>query len=307
MGLLPSTIRLFLQMHKRFQFKGPVCSLGCQDIWATIDELKFYASQEGVDFAAPDQIRVHSSRTFATSEDLSRLSAKFLHPETMLKSLGIEGYYDIDKYNSDGACIIHDLNEPIPDTLVNKFGLVIDGGTVEHVFNIPQTLKSIVKMLRLGGCVVHINSFTINHGFYAFSPIVFFDYYSANGFDDLQCYVLEVDLADITRTYRRRHRVIKYSYGVDLRQVLDANKEILVVFVARKTAICDQPIVPTQGTYALRGDRDTGETKPQKSLFIKMIPQVLQPCLHPLRPILRASYRRYLRHRLRRELKVSYI
>jgi hypothetical protein len=39
MGMLPSYIKLVGSMHTRYRFEGPVCSLGNQDIWASLPEL----------------------------------------------------------------------------------------------------------------------------------------------------------------------------------------------------------------------------------------------------------------------------
>ena len=42
--------------------------------------------------------------------------------------LGIDDYEDIDAYAYDSPSIIQDLNEPVPETLRDRFKLTIDGG-----------------------------------------------------------------------------------------------------------------------------------------------------------------------------------
>ena len=37
----------------------------------------------------------------------------------------------------EGANFVHDLNNPIPEELHCKYDAVVDGGTLEHVFNVP--------------------------------------------------------------------------------------------------------------------------------------------------------------------------
>ena len=79
------------------------------------------------------------------------------------------------------ATIIHDLNRPIPDDLRGRFGLVYDGGTLEHIFHISQALKNCMEMVRVGGhfaqCTV-ANNFT-GHGFWQVSPELIFPPFSA--------------------------------------------------------------------------------------------------------------------------------
>ena len=73
-----------------------------------------------------------------------------------------------------------DLNEDeLPERLVSRFDAVFNGGTLEHVFHVPNALTSITRMLRPGGVVVHVvpcNGW-VNHGFYQISPTLMFDYY----------------------------------------------------------------------------------------------------------------------------------
>lgn len=79
--------------------------------------------------------------------------------------------------------IIHDLNKPVEESLYNSFDITLDGGTLEHCFNVPQVLTNIVQMTRVGGAVFHVAPLTWpNHGFYNFNPCLFHEFYSANGF-----------------------------------------------------------------------------------------------------------------------------
>jgi hypothetical protein len=60
--------------------------------------------------------------------------------------------------------------------------LVFDGGTMEHVFHVPNYLANVHKLLKVGGYVIHqspSNNY-VDHGFYQFSPTFFADYYLEN-------------------------------------------------------------------------------------------------------------------------------
>ena len=77
----------------------------------------------------------------------------------------------------------HDLNErEIPAGCHRAFDLVFDGGTLEHVFDIPAALSVVAGMTAVGGRVVHLSPLSncVDHGFYSFSPTFFADFYSTN-------------------------------------------------------------------------------------------------------------------------------
>jgi hypothetical protein len=91
---------------------------------------------------------------------------------------------DIDEY--EGADHLFDLNQPeCPSGLHSKFDLIVDGGSLEHCFNLPNALNSIGAMLRENGVAFHTNpaNLMIDHGFFQVSPTLYSDYYEAAGFD----------------------------------------------------------------------------------------------------------------------------
>jgi len=114
-------------------------------------------------------------------KDLARIktSNDFFH------LLGAEEVSAMDISDYEGATILHDLNQPIGDELKEKFTFVLDGGTLEHIFNFPNALSNAMKMVKVGGHLVIItggNNF-FGHGFYQFSPELFYRALSEeNGF-----------------------------------------------------------------------------------------------------------------------------
>ena len=78
----------------------------------------------------------------------------------------------LDASNYEGAALIHDMNQPIPDTLRERFSVVFDGGTLEHVFNVTQALKNCMEMVAVGGHFIQVNTANnyMGHGFWQFSP-----------------------------------------------------------------------------------------------------------------------------------------
>jgi hypothetical protein len=107
------------------------------------------------------------------------------YSEGFLRRLGANAITSIDASAYEGASLVHDMNEPIGDALKRKFSVVIDGGTLEHVFNFPVAIRNCMQMLEVGG---HFFSHTMannfmGHGFYQFSPELFYRVFAPeNGF-----------------------------------------------------------------------------------------------------------------------------
>jgi hypothetical protein len=106
--------------------------------------------------------------------------------EPLLRWLGSEQIISIDASGYESASVVHDLNLPIPQGLKEAFSVVIDGGTLEHIFNYPVAIRNCMEMVQQGGHILLMtpaNNF-MGHGFYQFSPELFFRIFSEeNGFE----------------------------------------------------------------------------------------------------------------------------
>jgi hypothetical protein len=99
--------------------------------------------------------------------------------------------YDYSDY--EGATHVVDLGRPIATE--QRYDTIIDCGTAEHIFDVSQVLKNLSNLCSSGGRLVHVlpaNNFC-GHGFWQFSPELFFSLYS-----DTSGYIeTEVFLADV--------------------------------------------------------------------------------------------------------------
>jgi SAM-dependent methyltransferase len=83
------------------------------------------------------------------------------------EAIGIE-YTCID-LSVENNCLVLDLSKPIPEGLYNKFDLVTNFGTSEHVSDLYECFKNIHNLCRVGGIIVCENPKTGNwpgHGFH---------------------------------------------------------------------------------------------------------------------------------------------
>ena len=162
----------------------------------------------------------------------------------------------LDVSDFEGAEIVFDLNrDNTPAELAEQFDLVFNGGTIEHVFHVPNALSHITRMLRVNGLAVHLNPCHnwVDHGFYQFGPTLFFDYYEAAGFEPLESALF---LFDAKRPGPWRVMPAPpEAFGAGLSGTFDGRTG-LHLFMARKTASSRDTAVPTQSLYRTsRGGR----------------------------------------------------
>jgi SAM-dependent methyltransferase len=116
------------------------------------------------------------------------------YADPLFHMLGAEQVSALDYSNYEGADIIHDLNTPLPGNLHGQFDVVLDGGALEHVFDFPTAIRNCMNLVRVGGRLIHltpINNYC-GHGFYQFSPELFFRILSeANGYQVEACVAWE--------------------------------------------------------------------------------------------------------------------
>src|SRR5271156_3187016 len=168
MGLGKEAIFLMMQEGLRRPFTGRLITLGRQDIPATYDEV--------VDLAKKIAYPLHPVQEIEYSEKPVMREQGHLSDRTLFKLLGFKEMKSMDVSDYEEADIVFDLNHPeLPTELRGAFDIVLDPGTIEHVFHVPNSMKNIFQLLSIGGRVIHTSpsSNHLDHGFYMFSPTFF--------------------------------------------------------------------------------------------------------------------------------------
>lgn len=109
-----------------------------------------------------------------TARAISRDGQGFCEP--LLRHLGAEDIQSLDASDFEGSTIVHDLNKPLPAPHLAAYSVVIDGGTLEHVFDFPAALKTCLEGVALGGhyiAITPVNNYA-GHGFYQLTPELYF-------------------------------------------------------------------------------------------------------------------------------------
>ena len=145
--------------------------------------------------------------------DIDAMSGEDGFAEPFFEYVGYPPMHSMDMSPYVNCTFVHDLNEPPPDDLRARFDMIVDGGTVEPVFNAPQALDTVFHMLRDDGIFISINGMTgwAGHGFYRFSPELVWRYWGeARGCEVIRCLALPEnpaletrDVTDTGKTWRR--------------------------------------------------------------------------------------------------------
>jgi len=127
--------------------------------------------------------RLPADSAFVRDIQAGRIPA---YMDDFFRALGATTLDALDVSAFEDATIIHDLNEPLPEQLVGQYDAVVDGGTLEHVFNLPTAFRNAMDALAVDGrffAALPANNYC-GHGFYQFSAELFYRVFSAeNGFE----------------------------------------------------------------------------------------------------------------------------
>jgi SAM-dependent methyltransferase len=210
-----------------------------------------WAKNLGVDFTRTATLghqglpcRIHhfrgAARDFGFKADEDQIQRCFRHEpctslysDEFLRFLGAREIVTVDKSDFEDANFLHDLNEPFPDAMRGTFDLVFDGGTLEHVFNYPSALKHCLELLRVGGHFVTIPPANgqMGHGFYQFSPELFFGIFdNQNGFA-----LRKIVLFEPTREDAAFYEV-RNPAQIGVRVELKSSRPFQLAVLARRTA-----------------------------------------------------------------------
>lgn len=169
MGITYQTFNLLKNNIEKFGSLGSVLTLG--RLGNQIDKTKL------------KKLGLEKNKAF--SEEYSE--------KILLEYFNADSVDSIDNSEFENASIIHDMNEDFQ--FINKqYDTVIDIGTSEHIFNINQNLINISKLCKSGGRIIHClpANNQCGHGFYQFSPELFFSLYNeSNGYQSTNLFLID--------------------------------------------------------------------------------------------------------------------
>jgi SAM-dependent methyltransferase len=237
MGYHKAALQMMVRSFKDVECSGKALTFGRNGVDATYEQLLEIFRFENRKY-----------RTLPASEIVRDPLTQFgnsIHQDVFFKLLGFSEVHSVDYFENEKPTFVLDLNKKIPASMEGKYDLVSDAGTLEHCFDVKEALFNTVRLLKPGGYVCFCSPMAgfVNHGFYSFSPTLFWDFYGENGFDRMQMSIF----AD--RGTQSRIRTLRYDYTPALAEIIrDLIRIGGIFFVARKTASAEIR-VPIQGYY----------------------------------------------------------
>ena len=188
-----------------------------------------------------------------TAAEMVKAADGFAEP--FLRFLGAERIVSVDASDYERATHVVDLNGTLPPDLEGAFTVVLDAGTLEHVFDFPAAVSNCMRMVEAGG---HLLAVTVannmaGHGFYQFSPELFYRVFSeANGF--------RVERMLLTEVSSARWYEVSDPLLVRERVQLRTFRPVYLCVVARRVALGPVLATPPQQSDYVSAWRRAGET-----------------------------------------------
>jgi SAM-dependent methyltransferase len=173
------------------------------------------------------------------------------------EAVGVEQLCALDASDYEGATILHDLNSPLPAELEQRFDAVIDGGTLEHIFDVPAALRAYMGLLRVGGSLflsTPANNLC-GHGFYQLSPELMHRVFTRErGFRLDRVALVEAVYPSVELRPARRAVAVVDPDAVAERVTLTGRHPVMLLVQSEKLEHHDDPFAeaPQQSDYAAR-------------------------------------------------------
>ncbi|OGX24999.1 MAG: hypothetical protein A3D10_04040 [Omnitrophica WOR_2 bacterium RIFCSPHIGHO2_02_FULL_48_11] len=260
MGFEINAANCFLKLKKDNANLSTVATIGRQNLHLSKEVLSKILREYDVDLSEA-QLREMFADEYA---------------ENFLRSLGAREIDSFDYSDYEQCTVVHDMNIPIGEEYKNKYDVVFDGGSLEHVFNFPLAIQNCMEMVKVGGTFVAVtpcNNYS-GHGFYQFSPELFFRIFSKeNGFVVDSMYI-----NDSTDLY-----AVADPDVVGSRVTFCNSGSTLVVVIAKRVEKKDIfGSLPQQGVYAALWNQNTAPKVIERTDRIaSKIKKVLKHVLFP--------------------------
>ena len=184
-----------------------------------------------------------------SEEDLRNADDHFA--DTFFRKLGYESVDSMDISEFEGASIVQDLGGNLDPDLEGRFDVIYDGGTCEHIFELPTAFRHIDRMLTKGGVLIGHSPCNnwINHSYYQISPEMVYGFWEKSmGYDVLQLVLqpLSPNFADrvVTTTNPNKTGVRPRLLGK-----LPVNSPIIMCYAVRKPFETRSPVKAYQTDY----------------------------------------------------------
>lgn len=217
MGLGPAAVKLNLELWQRGIFKNieSVIDIGSQEI-----HLKKAHFEELIQAAGIYDYDKKGFDNLANWPGYPRCSSRALY-----EMLGIKEYSCIDLNGQHGAVSL-DLNFPLQDaSLYNKYDLVTDHGSNEHVFNVAEAYRTMHRLCKKQRLIVIMQNVYRGNGYYTFDSSFFEGLAATNNYRIIfSSYVIDINAANISQDASSQYHI---PLSHELLEALDWSKQTI--------------------------------------------------------------------------------
>lgn len=243
MGLFPRWAESIAAYCKQLGACGSVIQIGRQDLFFGVSELEEILARTG---NAPSGLALTLER-----EGNAILKDRRITAEYYFAQLGFSRVDAVDLSDYEGANVILDLNGP-PRPDLPQYDFVLDSGTIEHVFHIPNYFRNIHSLCKVGGHILHLTQASgwMGHGFYLICPTLFWEFYAANGYRIVRAEIWQIPTHPSLES--RFLAVIPYRPGLlpeGPQMGISAESYFMVLFIVERLAHSTCEVVPIQRAY----------------------------------------------------------
>lgn len=159
------------------------------------------------------------------------------YAETFFAQLGFASVDSMDFSDFEGASIIQDLSAPLDPALIGQFDVIYDGGTCEHIFELPAAYRNIDRLLKVGGVLIGHSPCNnwINHAFYQINPEMVYGFWEKAMEYELLQLILQPLLPNFSDRVVTTTNPNQTGVRPRLKGKLPNNSPIMMCYAVRKT------------------------------------------------------------------------
>jgi SAM-dependent methyltransferase len=190
MGLGYHFVEALIRERAYRPISGNVVIIGRQSVYFSPNGILRLLRENNVDVSGITEKEIELDRATLNQQE-AFAGENLISDAALFRLLGVPKVIALDHSDYEGAEIIHDLTKPIPSTLYNYADFIVDGSTLDNVFDPGTTIRNFSEMLRPGGRLITTNIYSNHYEPYVIiPPLWYFDYFVMNGFADCKVYIL---------------------------------------------------------------------------------------------------------------------
>ncbi|MBM3646946.1 MAG: methyltransferase domain-containing protein [Alphaproteobacteria bacterium] len=241
MAITRHLAELILHEHRFRPIRGDALLLGRQEVFMTPDEAQALVAQVGLNqakgaFIDYDKHPSHHGQ-------ISDASFFSLFCDATVRACDVSDY--------EGAEIIFDLTQGVPDSLIGRFDFIYNGSVFDNVFDPAACMRHVARMLKPDGVVFHYEGAAhASPAYLKFTPDWLFDYHAVNRFADFQAYIVTYGNvhADSWSVYEW-NAFVADDDAAPLTMPMRLGDEAMVVAIAQNAPTATTELSPLQNIY----------------------------------------------------------